>query len=212
MKKTIIYTTVGAIFAVFILYNSIYFMSLSERNKQIKAQKFDPTDAVNTFWEDVNAQKIENEAVDVADFREQLSDNPQDLIKTKGKTLGIGAPYSVLIKGKARIKEVDEEFIKLDIDDVTDYVIRIKYIFTNTVREASGYFNLDEFETTMDFNLVAIEINNRIIQQTVAPVASQLLPNTYIEFVGAVDLNPNKQAAKSLEIIPINLNIEKHEE
>lgn len=207
-KKKIIYIILGVVAAVFLLYHSVYFMSLTERMEQLKGQIFDPSQAIETFWKEA-PEKLSEQAIDIASFDALLSENPQELAEKHGRTLGIGAPYSILIKGTAEIAEIKDEVVKLHWDSKVNYGIRIGSIFSNTMREASGYFDLDKFETTMDFNLVAIEINKRIVDEVTTPLVGELAPGVKVEFVGATDLNLRKLPVTSFDIIPIKLNIVK---
>lgn len=205
MRK-IIQWGAGLVVAAFLLYNSVYITSLSERQEAINAQIFDPARAIDTFWE-TGVEELQEKALHMQEFDQLLSLNPTELIGKHGNTLGIGAPYSILIKGEAIIAKVENEIVTLQSDSRTSYQIRIGSIFSNTVREASGHFNLDEFETTMDFNLIAIEINDRIVKDIITPLYSRFIPGAMVEFVGATDVNPRQLPMKAVEIIPIQLQI-----
>lgn len=205
MKK-ILYGGVTLVVAAFLLYNSVYITSLSERREEVKAQVFDPTQAIEVFWEK-GVEELQAKALHIQTFDRLLSQNPTELAKKHGNTLGIGAPYSLLIKGKAVITKVENEIAILQFDSKTNYQIRIGSIFSNTVREASGSFDLDQFETTMDFNLVAIEINDRIVKDILTPLDGQLIPGATVEFVGATDIDLRRLPMRIVEIIPIQLQI-----
>lgn len=188
----------------FLLYNSVYITSLTERNEQLKAQVFDPVQAIEHFWLEA-PEELSAKALELTAFDQLLAANPQELAEKHGRTLGIGAPYSVLVKGMAEIGERQEECIGLRLESPVRYSICTNSIFSNTMREASGYFDLDKFETTMDFNLVAMEINNRIVKEVIAPIEAQLTPGTKVEFVGATDINLRKLSVASVEIVPLVL-------
>jgi predicted lipoprotein len=204
--KKIISGALIVIIAAFLLYNSVYFMSLPEYREQQKVLNFNPVNAIEFFWADVPG-KLPEKAIDLQYFDELLTKSPQELAGKHGKTLGIGAPHSLLLKGIVEIKEIQDDLVKFHLNDDIDYSIRIRSIFSNTVREASGYFELDRFETTMDFNLIALEINNRIVQEIINPVIPQLIPGALMEFVGAADINLKKLPVATVEIIPLQLKI-----
>ena len=206
-RKKVISIVTGSIVVLFLLYHSVYFTSLTERMEQLNAQLFDPQKAIDLFWKEA-PEKLLEKAIDLSVFDELLHSNPQELAEKYGKTLGIGAPHSILVQGTVRITEITDEWLKFQLGDKEDYYIRTGFIFSNTVREASGYFDLDKFETTMEFNLVAMEINQRIVKEVVDPIAPQLIPSTAIHFLGATDIYPNKPPIhSSVEIIPIQLTI-----
>lgn len=205
-RKIIIYCVVGLIITVFLLYHSVYFTSLEEHRKELAGATFDPVKAITQFWEE-GPEKLAVEALSLNEFDKLLAENPQKMVPEFGKTLGIGAPYSFLIKGEVRIKEVKNDEIILYAPGEISYAIRTRFIFSNTVREASGYFDLDKFETTMEFNMVAMEINKHIEQQVIAPELSYLKPEAIVAFLGAADINLRHFPVTSVEIVPIRLNV-----
>lgn len=202
--RKIAYHILGLAVAALLLYHSVYFTSLSEHKAMMAELVFDPTRAVEAFWKEAPAE-MQEKALDLATFDRQLHENAQQLAQQQGNTLGIGAPYSILIKGKAEVERVEDETAILRFDSDVTYVIRTGYIFSNTVREASGYFDLDRFETMMDFNLVALEINSRIVSTVIEPIKPQLVPGSTVEFLGAVDIDLRRIPTTSVEIIPVQL-------
>jgi predicted lipoprotein len=207
MKKIII-TIVSIAVVIFLIYNSVYFTSLSAHKAELEAAMFNPKEAIETFW-NAGRDSLWNKAEDLGTFNTNVQKDATATAHKYGHTLGIGAPYSLLIKGKARIATVDKdkELIRLDVPGSITYYIRTGSIFSNTVREASGYFDLDKFETTMDFNLVAMAINSRIQKEVINPVAAQLIEGNMVEFLGATDINLKQIPVNSVEIIPLRLKI-----
>lgn len=205
-KKKYVYIVLGVIAVCFLFYHSVYFTSLSERKELLNAQIFDPKNAIEQFWKEA-AVSLPEKAVELTAFDAGVTNNATELALNHGRTLGIGAPYSILLKGVAAIKEVKDEVAILQTNGEIRYSIRLSSIFSNTVREASGYFDLDAFETTMDFNLVAIEVNDRIVKEVINPVVQEIRQGAIVEFIGAADLNLRKLPVTSVEIIPIQLKI-----
>ncbi|MBQ2393509.1 MAG: DUF2291 family protein, partial [Alistipes sp.] len=131
---------------------SIKVEPLSERTPK----KFDPTEHVARFWTEELPKLLDGDRVVDADlFREELKHNRRFLIERYGLTLGIGAPYSLLLGGEFEVVEVGEELTTLRTAAQTELAMRTAYIFGNTVREASGAFSIDDYENTMDFNHIS---------------------------------------------------------
>lgn len=205
-RMKIIYRVVGIVIVVILLYNSVYCMSLSEKTRQLQSQSFDPAAAIESFRKE-GAEQLSDKAIDLEYFDELVIENPHQLAEKYGKTLGIGAPYSILVKGFSVIQGTGDEVVYIGLDTSINYSIRTGSVFSNTIREASGYFDLDDFETTMEFNLLTIEINHHIIDQVISPVVSQMVPGATVEFLGAADINLRKLPVTSVDIIPIHLRI-----
>jgi predicted lipoprotein len=203
-KKTIIRLLAGIAVAAFLLYHSIYITPLAERKAALQAAVFNPQHAIDRFWAKAPAL-MKAQAVDLTKVGDYA---PQELATRFGHTLGIGAPYSICLTGTAKIVETDGDVVRLDVPGEVPYYLRTGAIFSNTVREASGQFNIDDYETTMDFNLVALELNRRILQEVIEPVKARLTAGTVVTLTGAADIRPDRLPWKRVEIVPIELKIE----
>ncbi|MDR0989151.1 MAG: DUF2291 domain-containing protein [Prevotellaceae bacterium] len=203
-KKTLLCWAAGLAIAAFLLYHSVYITPLSAHRAALEAAVFNPATAVADFWQQAPAV-LQKQAIPLADFCNYA---PEEVAERFGHTLGIGAPTSICLVGQAVITEVGEDLLRLQSGEGTPaYYLRIGSIFSNTVREASGVFNIDDFETTMDFNLVSIELNKRIREQVIAPVIGRLTVGTTVAFTGAADIRPDRPPVEQLVIIPVQLHI-----
>jgi len=205
--KQIIITVVIVAIIAFLLYNSVYIMSLTEREEQLKSQTFDPEAAIKQFRTE-SAALMAEKALALDEFDRLLVNNPEELIENHGNTLGIGAPYSIVVSGEAEIIDISDELLKITSPDISgnvEYFIRISSIFSNTIREASGMFALDKFETTMDFNLVTLELNSYVENEVVEPVRQQFTKGAKVTFTGAADVSLKKLPVKNIEIVPVKL-------
>jgi predicted lipoprotein len=81
--------------------------------------------------------------------------------------------------------------------------LRTKFIFGNAARDASGYFKIDEFENTMDFNAVSTELNKLILTRVITKLDSLSAGRT-IKFYGALEIN-SENIPKEIEIIPLKI-------
>lgn len=175
-----------------------------ERLDERTSAEFDPTEQVEHFWaEELPALLTGDRVVEVEIFCQELKNNRQLLIDRYGLTLGIGAPYSLLLGGEFTVAEVGEELTTLRTEAGATLLMRTAYIFGNTVREATGAFSIDDYENTMDFNSIASELNDRVVECIVAPAEALLRVGSRLRVVGALDLTPKGGEEETFELIPL---------
>lgn len=175
-----------------------------ERLDERTSAEFDPTEQVEHFWaEELPALLTGDRVVEVEIFCQELKNNRQLLIDRYGLTLGIGAPYSLLLGGEFTVAEVGEELTMLRTEAGATLLMRTAYIFGNTVREATGAFSIDDYENTMDFNSIASELNDRVVECIVAPAEALLRVGSRLRVVGALDLTPKGGEEETFELIPL---------
>ena len=142
--------------------------------------------------------------MDIKLFDSQLADDPEALMDQHGKSVGITSTYCFLVKGIARYLQPGSVEIPIDVkDSYAEYNLKIKYIFGNTARDAIGYFDINDFENTMDFNAIASELNKIILNREIAKLDS-LSPGETIKFIGAVEINL-ENISKQVDVIPLRL-------
>lgn len=200
--KRAIKAIVWCVAVVVILALSLRIERLDERT----SAEFDPTEQVEHFWtEELPALLMGDRVVEVEIFCQELKNNRQLLIDRYGLTLGIGAPYSLLLGGEFTVAEVGEELTTLRTEAGAAFQMRTAYIFGNTVREATGAFSIDDYENTMDFNRIASELNDRVVERIVAPAEELFQAGTRLRVVGAIDLTPKGPADEVFELIPLSI-------
>lgn len=200
--KRVIKAIAWCVVVVIILALSLKVERLDERT----TAEFDPTEQVEHFWnEALPALLIGDRVVGVELFCQALKNNRQLLIDRYGLTLGIGAPYSLLVGGAFTVTEVGEELTTLHTEAGATFLMRTAYIFGNTVREATGAFSIDDYENTMDFNRIASELNDRVVERIVAPAEELFQAGTRLRVVGAIDLTPKGPADEAFELIPLSI-------
>ena len=200
--KRVIKAIAWCVAVVIILALSLKVERLDERT----TAEFDPTEQVEHFWnEELAALLVGDRVVEVDLFCQELKNNRQLLIDRYGLTLGIGAPYSLLLGGEFTVAEVGEELTTLRTEAGATLLMRTAYIFGNTVREATGAFSIDDYENTMDFNRIASELNDRVVERIVAPAEELLRVGSRLRVVGALDLSPKGQADEVFELIPLSI-------
>ncbi|MEE1317804.1 MAG: DUF2291 family protein [Prevotella sp.] len=194
-SKTIILT--AAAFAA--VYFSFYTENLTERQKREEMSRYNPEQLVNKIMKDSLAS-LEQKALSISMLAEGIRNNAEEFAKTHGKVLGIGSPVFYIVKGECHnAKLADGEEIHATADGIS-IKIPIKHIFGNNARDASGWFNIDNFKNTMDFNAVSAEMNKYITKETAGfkmPAEGQT-----VTFVGAVAVPPHSSDISTLEITP----------
>ncbi len=205
MKKYIIRIII-LIIAAFALYNSVFFEKLDQRKMEQMKKNFNPKQAVDFFWKN-EAPGILKTAMSLNKFDSLLSSNPKQLIQKYGKTVGISSDYSFLVKGAAKTAAPGADKIPVTLPNGNyKYNLVLKYIFGNTARDAVGFFNVDDFNNTMEFNEVATELNKVILGKVIDDKFDSLAVGTNVNFIGAVEIN-RENIKKEMEIVPLKLEI-----
>ena len=202
MKKYIS-ISVLLVLAVVALYNSFYFQKLDIRRDNEEVKKFNPKEKVGYFW-DNKRQEILPSAIDLKTFDMQLASDPEKLISQYGKTVGITSTISFMVQGKAQYTPTESGKLAVEVANSNiDYYLRTKFIFGNSARDASGFFKIDDFENTMDFNAVATELNKLILTREIIKLDS-IQAGERIKFYGALEVNV-ENLPKELDIIPLKI-------
>lgn len=200
--KRVIKAIAWCVAVVIILALSLKVERLDERT----TAEFDPTEQVEHFWnEELPTLLVGDRVVGIDLLCQELKNNRQLLIDRYGLTLGIGAPYSLLLGGDFTVAEVGEELTTLRTEAGATLLMRTAYIFGNTVRESTGAFSIDDYENTMDFNSIASELNDRVVARIVAPAEELLRVGSRLRVVGALDLSPKGPADEVFELIPLSI-------
>jgi hypothetical protein len=209
MKKKVYWIAAGAIAVAFLLYHSVYFERLTEKRAR------ETTSSVAGLQEQISGLWINElpallaQALPLADFSTLLAADPSALIEQHGKSSGIGPFYSFVIQAEATLISVSDEELRFAIDHRLTAAVPIRYLFSNAVRDASGWFNLDDYDNTMDYNTVSSEINNHILAHVVTDAVRTLRAGDRILLHGVTEINRKELPDSQLEIIP--LSIKRHE-
>lgn len=188
------------------LWNSVYFEPLDAKRERKKIKSFNPQKMVDYFWKNKLDEALET-AIDVERFDSLLRTKPQTLIEQHGKSVGVTTRFSFLVRGVATSVEPGHEKIPVAITgSVARYNLLVKHVFGNAARNATGFFHVDDFENTMDFNAVATELNVLIVKEVIAHKLDSILVGTNVRFIGAAEVSMGELAAE-IEIVPLKLEI-----
>jgi predicted lipoprotein len=177
---------------------------------EIKGQshkEFNAGEYALDFW-NRSLPRILDTATDMEKLLALLESDKKAAINTHGKSIGIGAQYSFLVKGSGTIEHIASKGVLLSLAPFykDTVMIRTRNFFSNAIRDASGVVNVSDFPSTMEFNEISGEINRIVQQQVIADHLDLFEPGNPLEFVGAFELDENTRKAALIEIIPIRLN------
>ncbi|WP_100611214.1 DUF2291 family protein [Confluentibacter lentus] len=144
-------------------------------------------------------------AIDASDFLEGISKNVNEYCSSYGKKLGISSDYNFIIEGIGTVESVKEEDVLVSLvnSDKLQILIATDFIFGNTIRDASGIADIGDFQNTMDFNNISVELNN-IVRETIVPSFKQKVKEgDTLYFKGAVEVNIKRVNLQKLRVIPL---------
>ena len=188
------------------LYFSFYTESLSERQLKEQFKEFNPAQVVDYCWEH-KLEDLVRHAIPCEEFFEGLQGDAESYAERQGKVLGIGSNYFFVMQARAEISSVDEHNLYLILNRDIKATIPLVNIFSNLARDASAWFNPDDFQNTMDFNALSSYLNKKILQEVLAPLSERFSPGVRIEFVAAVEVNINDLPLEELVLIPYKIEI-----
>jgi len=187
------------------LYNSVYFKSLDEVTKAKTEQGFDSASAAN------NLMDLELASIETLDATALFTELDSDLMTTleqKGKKLGISKEYYFMLEGDAKVLDILEENILVQLaDSDKQLLIATDFIFGNAVRDATGKFDIGDYQNTMDFNNISIELNKIVREKVLPPFTERVQIGDSIHFKGAVKVNSKKPNLNEVRVIPLTLTI-----
>lgn len=157
MKKIIL----CVILAIVALWGAFYTENLTEKQRREQLAQLKPEELVNMMMRDSLAT-LEARAVTLKQLKECYQE--ESFAKQYGCVLGIGSPTFYIIKDVCHHATIADEEIHAVAEGI-QITIPLKYIFGNTAREASGWFNIDDFQNTTDFNAVSAAMNAYIARQ-----------------------------------------------
>lgn len=130
------------------IWGSFYTENLTERQKREEMSKYNPEQLVKAIMKD-SIGTLQEEALSIKELAEGIASGHEAFATKHGRTLGIGSPIFYVVKGECEnVRLVNDEEIQGVTESIT-FTIPLKYIFGNTARDASGWFNIDNFQITL---------------------------------------------------------------
>lgn len=205
MKKIVKYIVLAIIVALS-LYNSVYFESLSEVKKVQSKGVFEAKALANDFM----SNKVETfPAINASEFLTDLAKDVNDYCLQKGKKLGISNDYYFIIEGNATVIAIEDENVLIALNDNNEQQIRIAtdFIFGNAIRDGSGIADIGNFQNTMDFNNISVELNNIVRDSIVPEFKEKVKEADALYFKGAIKVNTKHPNLEELKVIPLIIKI-----
>jgi len=205
MTKIIKYILLAVIIC-FSIYNSVYIESLTERKKEQKSTAFNAKDFAENF---MISEVKKSPAIQASNFFTGIfSKDLKKYCVLRGKSLGISDDYNFVIQGNATVIAVEDENVLVTLDANKNQTIRIAtdFIFGNTIRDATGIANIGDFQNTMDFNNISIELNNIVRERVVPPFKEKVKEGDHLYFKGAIKINIKHPDFESLKVTPLIIN------
>jgi predicted lipoprotein len=202
MKKYI-HIAVIILLAGIALYHSVYFEKLDAKKSRDAMKHFYPKEKAIYFWEN-DLDELLTSAIDLKQFDSMLANDAGKLTSEHGKCVGITSSYCFLVRGAAKVTSPDSKEMPVELTDGhAEYTLQIKYIFSNAARDATGYFNIDDFENSGDFNALSTELNTLVLEREASKLDS-LSEGETIKFIGALEVN-TENSPKQIGIVPLKI-------
>ena len=202
MRKSIKYFLWIAV-ALIVAYNSIYFKKLSDLNtgaaKSFNAAAY----ANNYFYKQLPA--VVAKAPDIDKLIAIVKTDTATAFKTYGHALAIGTTRYFLVQGKGTIINIDDNGMWVSTTSGNSVLLATEYVYGNALRDASGLVDINKFNSTMDLNNIAVEIDKIVRIKILPAVKPGLKKGKMIRFTGAVGLNRAHLQLGDIEITPISL-------
>ena len=201
MRKTIKYILL-VIIAIVALWESFYTENLTEKTRREQMAEYKPEQRVKENFKSSMAA-IDSAAVSIDALAKGITDKA--FVDKNSRVLGIGSPRYFVVKGTMQNTQIADDELHATVDGI-EVAMPLKYIFGNTAREASGWFNIDDFKSTMDFNAVSAEMNKYIRENVAAKAAALQKSGKPISFVAAVAVPADAKQLTALTLVPYNIN------
>ena len=173
---------------------------------------FDPVVYVDGLWEEQLVATITENAIDINELLTQIDANEAAATEEYGARSGTGA-FSFMVKGEAQVLEVNLEsrigLMALDFapyDGTADANMAIGPVIrnrNNSVRDAVGFIQFNDFVNQTEFAGVSTAIKDRILQTVIEPLDLESLPGKTVSFYGAFTLDNRDD----IEIVPISVEV-----
>ncbi len=201
MNKVIKYCLLFVVL-VLALYHSVNIESLD----QIKKSQSDLVFDAKSYASDFMTNEIATlSAINATDFLDNIANDLENYCEQKGKKLGISDEYNFIIEGDATVKAIEEEYVVIALENNKELRIATDFIFGNAIRDGSAMADIGDYQNTMDFNSISVELNN-IVRETIIPTLKQKTKiDGALSFKGAVKVDIKKPQTDGLKVIPLSI-------
>jgi predicted lipoprotein len=167
---------------------------------------FDAPTIARAFW-DQKLLPATAGALPIAELLTALAQDPTVARQRFGRVLGLSSTICFFVKGSGRIAAVDKEGISVVLDDAPDGTgVRLStgLLFGNTVRDATGLLDVNEFPNSQDFNAISAELNHLVETEVLPALRNHAATAKAIRFAGCIELEEGP-VPKPLQVIPVKV-------
>ena len=192
--------------ALIALWFSFYTEPLSAKHEREALKEYKPEQLVDHYWS-TDLAGLDERALPLGDFLSRLQADAEALRASEGHVLGIGSNVCYVLKGEASTPTFSDDAFHFTAEGI-EFTVPTKYIFGNVAREACGWFNIDDFQNTMDFNSVSACMNQRIREQVIADKPQHIQDYSHVRFCGAIEVQPGQSDVRALTLYPYILEFD----
>jgi predicted lipoprotein len=158
-----------------------------------------------TFW---TQQLLAAAASDASLVAVGLQRDAPVAIKTYAHPVGLGGRAYFFLRGEGRVVARTRETLQLVLGDGASVVeLQIGPIFGNTVRDATGLLDVNQFSSLQDFNLLAVELNQRVESRVLPVLRARAKVGAQVGFTGCAEAVGAGAGRPVLSIIPVRAEV-----
>jgi predicted lipoprotein len=202
----------GAFAVLFVFYPPFRVVPLNAPSSTAKAVAFDATAYAATFWNDQLQPAALTEGTDLATLVRDLRADPDAARTAHARTVGIGGRAYYVARGSGRIVGRERSALLVEPEGAPGMRVALRTgpVFGNTVRDASGLLEVNEFPGLTEFNALAAALNSLVEERVLPALAADLPEGATIAFTGAVEVPgslPTDPAAPLLAFTPLRAEV-----
>jgi predicted lipoprotein len=179
---------------------------LGQAQQKQRQGAFDAPTFARTFW-DQKLLPATARAVPIAELLTGLAQDPAVARQRFGRTLGLSSTFCFFIQGSGQIIAIGKEGVSVAFDDVPPGAgarLSTGLLFGNTLRDATGLLDVNEFPNSQDFNAISAELNHIVESQILPALRNHAAVGRKIRFAGCLELEEGP-APRIVPVIPVQV-------
>jgi predicted lipoprotein len=173
---------------------------------------FDAPAFAATFWTERLQPAALTGGTDLTVLVRDLRADPATARAAHARTVGIGGRAYYLVRGAGRLVGRERSALLLEPEGAPGARIALRTgpVFGNTLRDASGLLEVNDFPGLTEFNALAAALNALVEERVLPALAAELPEGATISFTGAVEVPgslPADPAAPLLAFTPFRAEV-----
>jgi predicted lipoprotein len=138
-----------------------------------------------------------------------LQSDPAAAAKRFAHQVGIGGTAYYFVRGSGRVATVDTNQVIMEIEGASSATIALRLgpLFGNTVRDATGLLNVNDFPGLAEFNALAAELNRRVETDIFPRVRELAKVGQRLAFVGCAEAPETVGPGPVLSLVPVAVSV-----